>query len=76
MTLTGNPTANDMFYRAAVSTKIEDAGDGNYRIDDLWTIRLKTDEKPAIRDSNGKKELLVPVKFTNNKAVIVQDYLW
>jgi cytochrome c553 len=76
LTLTGTPAANDVFYRAAVATKIEDSGDGTYRIDGLWTIRLKSDEKPTIRDSNGKKELLVPIKFTDGKAVIVQDYVW
>ena len=53
-----------------------EADDGAYRIDNLWTIRLKSAEKPTIRDANGKQELLFPVKFTNGQGQITQHYEW
>ncbi len=72
----GDGAKGDVWYRAAVASSIADAGDGTYRIDNTWTIRLKSTEKPTIRESGGKKELLLPLKFTNGKATIVQEYVW
>jgi len=71
-----NSDAGDVWYRAAIANDIQDTGEGNYRIDDIWNIRLKSTEKPTIREMNGKKELLLPIKFVDGKATIVQDYLW
>lgn len=64
-----------VWFRAAVANEIKEIEPGSYRIDDTWTIRLKSAEKSTIRDAGGM-ELLVPVKFTDGKAVIVQEYLW
>ncbi len=74
LNLSGNGT--DVWYRAALAGAIEDSGDGAYRIDNVWTMRLKSAEKPTIREAAGKKELLVPVRFTDGKAVLTQEYAW
>ena len=31
---------------------------------------------PRIRKAGGKVELVVPVKFENGKAKLVQEYVW
>jgi hypothetical protein len=31
---------------------------------------------PRFRDAGGKKEMLVPVRFRDNKARIVQEFVW
>jgi mono/diheme cytochrome c family protein len=65
-----------LYYRAAVAQAIDDAGDGTFRIDGVWTVRLKTRGKPLIRESAGRRELLVPIDFLNGQVTIVQEYLW
>ena len=37
--------------------------DGSYRVDDKVGYRIKSSSKPFIRESAGRKELLVPVQF-------------
>ncbi len=76
LSLTAADAEQNLWYRAALAGSIEEIGDRTYRIDGVWTIRLTSAEKPAIRESNGKHDLLVPVKFANGKAEIVQQYEW
>ena len=45
-------------------------------IDDAATMNLQSAGKPIIRESEKKKELLVPIKFKNNSAVIKQIISW
>jgi hypothetical protein len=68
-TLTVQGNGNDLYYRAAVADKIEATGNGWYRVGDL-RVRIDGAE---LRQSNGKMELLVPVR---GKTTIVQDYVW
>lgn len=74
--LSSKAPPENVFYRAVTGGKIEEIATGAYLVDDVWTVRLKSSEKPTIRDSGGKRELLVPVKFTNGAAVIAQEYVW
>ncbi|MDB5247243.1 MAG: hypothetical protein JWQ40_1637 [Segetibacter sp.] len=59
-----NAPANT-FLRLAVAKTIETGGDGLYILDDK-SYYLRVDDagtvKPVIRDSNGQKELIVPVQ--------------
>jgi hypothetical protein len=71
--LTATKQIANLYFRAAVGTKIEALGDGWYRIDGTW--KLKVDDG-VIRQSAGKTELLVPVRFTDDKAQIVQEFVW
>jgi hypothetical protein len=59
-----NPSDN-MYIRIGESKTIEEAGNGLYLLDDKsYYVRIDDaeDAKAIIRDQNGKKELLVPVK--------------
>ena len=55
----------DLYFRLAEASSIEDLGNGLYLLNDK-SYYLKIDDaggaNVSIRDSNGKKELLVPVK--------------
>ncbi len=72
--LTASKPGDNLYFRAAVGNKIEALKDGWYRIDG-WKLKLEGGT-PQIRESAGKKELLVPVRFKDGKAQIVQEFTW
>lgn len=74
VTLTTKEPPDNLYFRAMVADKIEPLGDGWFRIAGEWKMRLTGDAK--VRDSGGKKELLVPVKFADGKATITQEFVW
>jgi mono/diheme cytochrome c family protein len=65
----------DLYFRAAVGDKIESLGQGWYRIDG-WKMKIEGDATPLVRQSAGKKELLVPLHFTDGKAQLSQEFVW
>lgn len=75
LTLTAEKPIDGFFYRAAVADKIEAVGDGWYKINGEWKMKIEGGT-PQIRKAGGKVELLVPVKFNNNQAKLVQEYVW
>lgn len=74
----GSQDTSQLWYRAALGQKLEDLGNGRYRIDNVWTMDVKSSapDQPMIRDSAGHKELLVPIRIENGKAEISQLYVW
>jgi len=72
--LSTSKPADDLYFRAAVGNKIDALKDGWYRIDG-WKLKLEGG-KPQIRQSGGKKELLVPIRFKDGKAQIAQHFEW
>jgi mono/diheme cytochrome c family protein len=67
--------ADKLYFRAAVADKIEAAGDGWYRIGE-WKMRIESADTPRLRQSAGKSELLVPLRFKDGKATMVQEFAW
>lgn len=67
-----NPSG-DLYARLAEGTTIEDKGKGMYIIDGK-SYYLQVEEsnaaKPTVRDANGRKELIMPVKGTVSYSVI------
>jgi hypothetical protein len=62
-----------MFFRLAEADKIELASDGTYLIDDkTYYIRVEDPVaiKPVIRDSNGHKQLIIPVQKNLSYSII------
>ena len=71
------PARANLYFRAAVADKIEPAGDkGVYRINGEWTLKIESAAAPKIRKSGGKMELLVPVRFHDGAARIVEEFVW
>jgi hypothetical protein len=58
-----------------VADKIEDAGEGRFKIDDKWTLQIDSNSKPVIRRQDDM-ELLIPVTFDNQQAEIQITYDW
>jgi hypothetical protein len=73
LTLAGQQP-DGLYFRAAVGTKIEPAADGWYKVDG-YKMRVKGGE-PAVRESAGRRELLVPVRLTDGNAQLVQEIAW
>jgi cytochrome c2 len=67
---------NNLYFRPVAAKKIEPLSDGWYGIDGEWKLRITAESKPIIRNSNGKAELIVPIKLDSGKARIVEEYAW
>ena len=76
LTVTSPTPVANLFFLAAAANKIEAASDGLYKIDGEWKLRIQASSSPRIRRSDSKMELLVPVRFQNGRATIVQDFMW
>lgn len=67
-----NPVA-DLYLKLADADKIETVSDGLYFINDK-SYYLRVDDagsaKPLIRDSNGHKELIIPVQSKINYSIL------
>jgi hypothetical protein len=72
LTITAATPVDNLWYRAATGDKIS-VNDDVATIDDSWRVRT-ADAK--LRKSNGKTELIVPVRFIDGKATIVQEFEW
>jgi hypothetical protein len=76
LTVTAAVPVQDLWLRAGVADTIEPLENGWYRINGEWKVRLESEGKVRVRDSAGKKELLVPVELRDGKATIVQEFAW
>ena len=77
LTLTSDKPVANLWFRAAVADKIEPgSAKGSYRINGEWTLKLDAGAEAKIRKSGGKTELLVPVRFQDGKARIVEEFVW
>ena len=74
----GAADTSQLWYRALTSKQIESMGEGRYRVDDVWSFEINSPaaETPIIRESNGQKELLIPIRMKNGKTDITVDYIW
>lgn len=79
LVLTAPSASEQLWFLAAQGGSIEPQDGGRYLVDGEYTVKLTTDPAgpaPLVRKSNGKFELLVPVKFHDNRATIVADIEW
>jgi mono/diheme cytochrome c family protein len=66
-----------IWFRAAAGPQIESKGKGWYLINGELRMHLEAAGEPVIRQAGGGKELLVPVRFGDDKqATIVQELVW
>jgi mono/diheme cytochrome c family protein len=74
--LTAPGPVENLSFRAAVGDRIETLGEGCYRIEGTWRLRLQGAALPQVRQSAGKAELLVPIRFADGKARLVEEFEW
>lgn len=71
----GEAAAGTWYFRAAVG-RVEQTAQGRYQIDGVWTLSVLSDAAPVIRETEGRQELLIPVKFDQPSSEIALEYLW
>jgi hypothetical protein len=71
---TAHPPAN-LYMRAAAGAEIAPAPGGGWLVDGQLTLKFSAPGVVA-RQTAGKKELLVPVQFSGNRATLEEDYRW
>jgi hypothetical protein len=67
------------WFRAWVGNLIEERPDGAFLADGKVELKFDpqpNDQKPVIRQSAGKAELLVPITFNNLRASLVEHITW
>jgi cytochrome c2 len=69
-----SPPAN-LYMRAAVGDKIERLPNGDFLVDGRLALGL-SGSGATVRTSQGRMELLWPIRFSGNKASIEEDYTW
>ncbi|MBI3468267.1 MAG: c-type cytochrome [Planctomycetes bacterium] len=74
--LAASQPIDTLWFRAAVAEQIERLDDDWHQIGGEWKTRISSASPPRVRDSAGKKELLVPVQFAGGRAEIVQEFVW
>jgi hypothetical protein len=68
--------AEKLWLRAAAGSSVERDGEW-FAIDNDWRTRILADGvEPVIRESNGRKELLLQINSGNEGVTVVQEYLW
>lgn len=65
-----------VYFRAASGRSIEPASDGDYLVDGQLHVRVTGGGEPIIRESNGKRELLVPLTVEKGAAEVTQQVRW
>lgn len=76
VTLRGMDRDAVWYFRAAVAHKIESTSPGVYRIDGTWTLQVTSTEPAIVRDSQGRQELLIPVRTGQLPASLTLEYQW
>ena len=66
---------SDLHFLVATGNKIEAGEQGWYTVNDNLRIHIDAAEEPIIRESKGRKELLLPVKL-QDKAKVELEYEW
>ncbi|MFV0446104.1 MAG: family 16 glycoside hydrolase [Planctomycetaceae bacterium] len=73
------PTADagpPLYFRAARGKTIEPVANGGWLINGALTVRLPMTVQPTLRDSQGAKELILPVPANGQPFEIVQELDW
>jgi hypothetical protein len=68
----------NLYFRAARSSQLDLQPDGRYLINGVIHLRLKAPNgaQVQLRESNGARELLVPITLTNGQATIEEEIEW
>jgi hypothetical protein len=73
LTVTTKDAVNNLYFRAAVADVIEPLKDGWFAVGKEMRVRLPGG---IVRESAGKKELILLVKFKDGKATVTQELAW
>ncbi|QDU62214.1 Cytochrome c [Planctomycetes bacterium Pan216] len=66
---------NGLTFLAASGKTITKADDGTYLVDNAYRIKIE-DASTRMRESDGRKQLLVPITWNGDKARFAIEYIW
>ena len=75
LTLKSEKRIEGLWFRAWTADRIEQQENG-FVAGGKVTLRFAEDTKAVVRESGGKRELLVPIQFNGGEATIVEEILW
>jgi mono/diheme cytochrome c family protein len=78
MTFESKEPPVNLWFRAAVSRKIDKQDDGRFKLENGLTLRfgLPAGDAPTVRQSGGGWELLVPLKLRDGRLRLVETFSW
>jgi cytochrome c2 len=76
LTITGPRSDGVWYFRAAAAGKLEKTADDTFLVDGVWTLRIAGGEMPVLRESGGRRELLVPVTLRGEPVSLTLEYAW
>jgi cytochrome c2 len=78
LTVRAEQPVQGLWFRAAVGTRITPTSDGAFAVDDKMTLRFPSagPGEALVRRNGEQAELLLPVKFANHTAQIVEEIIW
>ncbi len=76
LTLSADAPVEALHIRAAAGSSIEPGPEGTFVVDKLWTVKVIGGSSATVRDSNGRKELVVPVTLKDGKAEVTLELKW
>ena len=77
ITLTAAKPFDGLWFRAAAGSRIEGQADGWFLLDAALKIRVRSESADAVvRKIGDRSELLLPVRFNDGTATIVQEFVW
>ena len=78
--LEGKEPVKGLYFLAAEGKSIEQKSPGVWSVDDgKLNVRLTSKDmklEPTVRDSNGHKQLLLPIQFSNGTAAFDEEMSW
>ncbi len=75
ITLSSDHPSDTLYFRAALGETIKPTPNG-FLVNGEWRVSFDGELKPIVRNSAGKTELIVPVKFNGKTATIVEHIEW
>lgn len=76
--LEGSHPPDKLWFRAAVGSKIDRTGENTFSVDKKLNLKFSglPGDTPVVRESSGHSELLIPIRFKDDRAQIVEEIVW
>jgi mono/diheme cytochrome c family protein/cytochrome c553 len=76
--IVGQHPPDNFYFRAAIGNKIERKDESTFVVDNKLNLKFSglAGANPVMRQSAGRTELLIPIRFKKDRAQIVEDIVW
>ena len=67
---------DNLWFRLLAADKIVALKDGWYQVNDDWKLQIQGIDEATLRQSNGKTELLVPIRLSGKPLTLTERFEW